>query len=589
MAMTADQFAELLGFLRVGGGAGERGVDEGRRRTAGRRIEAKNFSRVQNFDGNAAKFGDWVFQIKLAMRACAPSIAELMEKFARQKEEVTMDDVEMEDSDGEKLAAEIYDIIGMTVMGEALTIVKGVQDMNGVEAYRRLFRRYSPNTPARSLVRFMEVLNPGRAKDVHDLANKLENWELKVAVFEKEDGESVSEKVKVAVLLGMCTQELQDLIVQRSEKLETYKDVKATVMNFVDNRKAQYMPTPMDIGNLDEDWGNEEYEEVHLDEVGRSQCYRCGGTGHMARDCATPDTRMKGKGKGDMKGEKGKGMKGQWQKGGFGKGEYHQKGSTYGKGDYGQNYFKGNYMKGQYPQKGFFQKGTSKGKGYQGECWNCGKVGHKSNECTKMMVDNVMEEVVEEECEVGGLWRIGNLEVEKECKEMRPTPQCGDDVGSSFALEAVDCIRQSGTFTVVKEMSKSFTSFGRGEIVVDSGAGESVWPSDLLKEIPTKIADVDKRNNVYVAANGNKMPNRGKKEVKFRQNGDKKISAMVFQVTDVKRPLASVKRIVEKGNVVVFGPEESFVQNIATGKKMEIVERNGFRDGRRVDGDRGRR
>ena len=44
-----------------------------------------------------------------------------------------MDDAEMEDSDGEKLAAEIYDIIGMTVMGEALMIVKGVQDMNGVE------------------------------------------------------------------------------------------------------------------------------------------------------------------------------------------------------------------------------------------------------------------------------------------------------------------------------------------------------------------------------------------------------------------------------------------------------------------------
>ena len=150
----------------------------------------------------------------------------------------------------------------------------------------------SPNTPARSLVRFMEVLSPDRAKDVHDLANKLEHWELKVAVFEKEDGESVSEKVKVAVLLGMCTQELQDLIVQRSEKLETYKDVKATVMNSDDSRRAQYVPTSMDIGNLDEDWGNEECEEVHLGEVGRSQCYRCGGTGHMPRDCATPDTRM---------------------------------------------------------------------------------------------------------------------------------------------------------------------------------------------------------------------------------------------------------------------------------------------------------
>ncbi len=126
----------------------------------------------------------------------------------------------------------------------------------------------------------------------------------------------MSEKVKVAVLLGMCKQEVHDLIGRRSEKLETYMDVKPTVRNVVDHRKAQYMPTPMDIANLDEDWGNEEYEEVRLDEVGRSQCYRCGGTGHMARDCATPEARTKGKGKGDMEGEKGKGMKGQWQKGG---------------------------------------------------------------------------------------------------------------------------------------------------------------------------------------------------------------------------------------------------------------------------------
>ncbi len=76
-------------------------------------------------------------------------------------------------------------------------------------------------------------------------------------------------------------------------------------------------------------------------------------------------------------------------------------------------------------------------------------MGHKSNECTKMMVDNVMEEVVDEECEVGGLWMIGNLQFEKECRE----PHCGGDVGLHLALEAVDCIRQSGTFTVVKEMS----------------------------------------------------------------------------------------------------------------------------------------
>ena len=38
----------------------------------------------------------------------------------------------------EKLSYELYDVFGMSVTGEALTIVRGVPDMNGIEAWRRL-------------------------------------------------------------------------------------------------------------------------------------------------------------------------------------------------------------------------------------------------------------------------------------------------------------------------------------------------------------------------------------------------------------------------------------------------------------------
>ena len=45
-----------------------------------------------------------------------------------------------------------------------------------------------------------------------------------------------------------------------------------------------------------------------------------------------------------------------------------------------------------------------------------------------------------------------------------------------------------------------------------------------------------------------------------------------FQVADVKKPLISVRRIVEKGNYVNFGPreEDNFIINRVTGDKMML-------------------
>ena len=57
---------------------------------------------------------------------------------------------------------------------------------------------------------------------------------------------------------------------------------------------------------------------------------------------------------------------------------------------------------------------------------------------------------------------------------------------------------------------------GHGEITIDSGAAESVWPVGFMDNILTKPADKDKSNNLYVAANGSRMRNMSMKEVQFR-------------------------------------------------------------------------
>ena len=71
-------------------------------------------------------------------------------------------------------------------------------------------------------------------------------------------------------------------------------------------------------------------------------------------------------------------------------------------------------------------RGEQNDRGYQGQCWSCGKIGHKSSEC-RWGVDNVDDDddVVdgyssgrrsgdqsesEKGSDVGGVWIVGNME-----------------------------------------------------------------------------------------------------------------------------------------------------------------------------------
>ena len=88
------------------------------------------------------------------------------------------------------------------------------------------------------------------------------------------------------------------------------------------------------------------------------------------------------------------------------------------------------------------------------------------------------------------------------------------------------------------------------ELVVDSGATESVAPEPLLTSIPTVEGQASRRGVAYEVASGHQIPNEGEKRfTAVTEEGSEQ--KMVLQICDVNQGLLSVDKMNATGNKVV--------------------------------------
>ena len=116
------------------------------------------------------------------------------------------------------------------------------------------------------------------------------------------------------------------------------------------------------------------------------------------------------------------------------------------------------------------------------------------------------------------------------------------------------------------------------EITVDSAAEESVCPHGWAEQF--ELVPVQHGCEIkLVTANGGKIRHYGKRNIVFqagKENGDGSVKmGLGFEVTDVRKPLASVSRICEKGNIVQFGPaaEDNFIMNKSSQLKVLMMKK----------------
>lgn len=493
-----------------------------------RTICPKSFHRLAKFSRGEENWREYNFELGVILGSESPEMLHTLKVLESATAEAdtaavrAADEARADSMDLEKLSKELYEILVITTEGEAKLMVRNTPLQDGVLAWHRLYRHYNRRTFARVLRVHKEAMHPKPVKNLNQLISHVVEWEDKWNAMAKEHKDPLPVIWKMAALMELCPVEVQDMVYQNVDEFkEDYDKLKQKIITWASNKVASE-GVPMDIGGLgwDETEGNEDYDVAA---VGwQTQCHNCGGYGHMSRECPSD---KKGKG-----GEKGKG------KGSFGKGTFGKGGKDFGKG--GKDSGKGGKDSG---------KGGGGGKGYQGACFNCGKVGHKAWECRAEKRIHAIDEQEDENdevpagaVEIGTIWNIGAVQVNG-VNKMEV-----DDVAKTKAVQ----------------------------ITLDSGAGASCWPQKLLPKVPMHAKDKGVR---FRAANGTELKYYGTKHIKFKVGSDGGVGELKFHVTDTTKPLASAAAITRMGNRVVLeeGPGKAYIENLESGRKIMLKECGG--------------
>ena len=111
------------------------------------------------------------------------------------------------------------------------------------------------------------------------------------------------------------------------------------------------------------------------------------------------------------------------------------------------------------------------------------------------------------------------------------------------------------------------------EVTIDSGACDSVMPTNMCKEIPIVESERQRDKMEYEVANGETIPNEGERHCLLMTLGAKTPKRITFQVADVHKALLSITRVADAGYECHLGKKGGFLLDIFTGERVPIMRK----------------
>ena len=539
----------------------------------------------------AEEYREWAQEFKIYATQIHPKMKRALTWAEdRKPEEITEDSF---DAQGLGLEYEgLVEAAENAILGnigrEAWTLVMAQDQGNGLRMWSRLKERYDQDKSAEIRTILGRISRPQRASTITNTPAIIDILEKDVQRYELLSGRTIPEDLKIEAVFQICPIAIVDQVdLQRGlGHGDTYMASKKLMLHMamLATTRAK-TKTAKEVNSMEEseerskrsgqDEGSEEVFEFKRTEKGKPRqkgqqkgqrvstgkgkdgkgvtsttCFTCGKVGHLARDCwSSVCWTCQGVGthvqtcprawhnrvqdKGQTKG-KGPGQKGK------GKGNNSGKGKGYGKG--GKNPTAGEPL---WSYTGSNNWGPEdQGTTWQDDAW---QYSYSDDWSTEDPHSWIQEE------------KLTAIFKHEELKEGSRFRQLEDE--EVAALEDRPKERRAGQKNVFRT-------------IVDSGASESVLPTNHEFVGVDTLSESPKKGTKYAAANGSTTLNQG--QVKLRMTTwEGRRGDLSYQVTGVSQSLTSVARLCDLGNTVTFDTEGGDIINAQTGRRTRFERKGG--------------
>ena len=209
-------------------------------------VDTKGIGKPTTFKNSEKTFHEWIG--KLTNYLCAilgEATRPLLEWLSEQESEIGELDIDQDLWEHLPLSVpdfsnQVYHLLVNFTEGETYDLMAGTANLrgNGLDAWRRLHKRWDPAVAGRSRKLLRMITNP-KQSSMKECLRQIHNWKQLVAKYERRRDatgkrRTLADDIKLSSFEALLPKELEDHILYNRQRLVTFEDCEAEIISILE-------------------------------------------------------------------------------------------------------------------------------------------------------------------------------------------------------------------------------------------------------------------------------------------------------------------------------------------------------------------